>query len=97
MKYVAQGIDARGNRQLIRSTANYDGKDYPVTGSALAETISLRRVDAFTVTFTQKKGGKVVVSGRRIVSKDRKTMTILAQGTNVTGQPFSDFLVFDKK
>jgi hypothetical protein len=96
VKYVAQGIDARGNGQLIRCIANYDGKDYPITGSVLAETISLKRIDAFTVTFTQKKAGKVVVSGRRVISKDRKTMTVMAQGTNATGQPFSDYLVFDR-
>jgi hypothetical protein len=97
VKYVAEEIDARGNWQLIRCTANYDGKEYPIIGSGLAETISLKRVDAFTVTFTQKKAGKVVVSGRRVVSRDRKTMTVLAQGTNATGRPFSDVLVFDRK
>jgi hypothetical protein len=97
VKYMAQAIDARGNHQLIVGTANYDGKDYPVRGSAVAETISLKRVNTFTVTFTQKKAGKVVVIGKRVVSKDRRTMTVMAQGTNATGQPFSDVLVFDKK
>lgn len=97
VRYIARGIDARGNGQLIRCTANYDGRDYPVSGSVLAETISLKRIDAFTVTFTQKKAGKVVVSGRRVISKDRRTMTVMAQGTNAAGQPFSDYLVFRRK
>ena len=53
-------------------TATYDGKEYPYKGSPLWDTIALTRVDAQTVSFTQKKDGKIALTGTRVVSKDGK-------------------------
>jgi hypothetical protein len=78
-------------------TANYDGKDYPITGSLTADTVSLKRNDRHTTVRTDKKGGKVVQTFKRVVSKDGKTMTVTIKGTNASGQPMNNVVVFEKK
>jgi len=59
-----EGVDAGGNRVAYGYTANYDGKDYAITGSGVpneADSISLKRIDNSTVEATLKKEGKVVL------------------------------------
>ena len=68
-----------------------------MTGSADVDMIALKRVDASTVQITQKKAGKVVITGTRVVSKDGKVMTVTAKGTNAKGQKVNSVLVFDKR
>jgi hypothetical protein len=97
VKFTAKGIGADGKPTLVQYTASYDGKDYPITGSADADTISLKKIDDFTVEATQKKAGKVVITTRREISKDGKTMTAKSKGTNASGQTVENVLIFDKK
>jgi hypothetical protein len=96
-KMIAKGIDAQGNPTLIQFTANRDGKDYPYEGWSPADTISLTSVDASTVNYTNKKAGKVVVTGTRVISKDGKVMTLSGKGTDSKGQPWEVNMVFDKR
>ena len=97
VKYTAKGVDSEGKPTLVEYTASYDGKDYPITGSPDADTISLKRIDDFTSEATQKRAGKVVLSVRRVVSKDGKVLTATAKGTNAKGQAIDNVVVFDRK
>lgn len=97
IKASSTGIDASGERTAREWTINYDGKDRPVTGRPDADTLSLKRIDAFTTEFTQKKAGKVVITGTRVISKDGKVMTITTKGTNAKGQTINDVEVFEKR
>ena len=45
-KVTTEGVNAEGGRTGIQYTANYDGKDYPITGTLNADMISLKRIDA---------------------------------------------------
>ena len=83
-------------RPLGRRSA-FDGKDYPLTGSAVADTVSLKRIDARTTDRTDKKGGKVVQTLKRVVSQNGKTMTVTVKGTNAQGQAVNNVVVFDKQ
>jgi hypothetical protein len=56
-------------------SAKFDGKEYPVTGQAPFDTVSLKRLDAYTVEGTSKKNGKLALSFRWEISKDGKTLT----------------------
>ena len=96
VKYTLKGIDAEGKPTLVQFTAKYDGKDYPVTGSPDFDAISLKRVDAVSTEATLKKGGKVVQTSTRVVSKDGKTLTLTVKGTNAKGQAVNNVTVFDK-
>jgi hypothetical protein len=75
----------------LQFTAKSDGKDYPeYSDDLLADMIAAARpttrtyaetvVDEFTTAWTDKVNGKVVATGRKIVSKDRQTLTITVDG-----------------
>jgi hypothetical protein len=91
------GTDAAGKPIKIDFTANYDGKDTPVTGVANTDTIAVKRVDANTSEGTLKKGGKVVMTVTSVVSKDGKTRTSTFKGTDAAGKPVNNVAVYDKQ
>jgi hypothetical protein len=78
-------------------TAKYDGKDYPMTGSAAADGVMLRRFDPNTIETTRKKGGTVVTTNITFISGDGKTRGNVFQGKNAQGQPITWIAVFDKQ
>jgi hypothetical protein len=96
-KVATEGVNADGTRTATQYTANFDGKDYPLTGSQVADTVSLKRVDARTTERTDKKGGAVAQTLRRVVSQDGKTMTVTVKGKNAQGQDVNSTLVFEKQ
>ena len=63
-KVTVDGIDGAGQTIHNVWTGVFDGKDYPITGSPTGDMRSYTRVNDRTLTFTEKKGGKVVTSGR---------------------------------
>jgi hypothetical protein len=97
VKFTLRAIDANGKPVLIEYTAKYDGKDYPVTGNPDSDTISMKRIDRFTTESTQKRGGKIVWTNKRVVSADGKTSTLTSHSTNANGETVTNVLVFDKK
>jgi hypothetical protein len=97
-KVTSESVTADGKKVTVTYTANFDGKDYPISGSALgADKVSLKRIDARTTERTDKKDGKVVVSIKRVVSADGKTMTATVKGTNAEGKPMNNVAVFEKQ
>src|SRR5512136_628676 len=46
------GVDAQRNPSLIEFTAVYDGKDHLLKGYADWDSISVKRIDAYTTEFT---------------------------------------------
>lgn len=97
VKATTEGIGADGKPTATEYTANWDGKDVPLKGSALADTTSLRRIDANTTVRTDKKGGKQVMTLRRAIAKDGKTFTVEVKGKNAQGEPVDNFLLFEKQ
>ncbi len=97
-KTTTEFVNADGTRTTMQYTANFDGKDSPLTGSQLgADTVSLKRIDARTTERTDKKGGKVIQVLTRVVSQDGKTMTVTTKGTNAQGQAVNNVGVFEKQ
>jgi hypothetical protein len=96
-KITTEGVNSEGGRIATQYTANFDGKDYPLTGSPIADTVSLKRIDARTTVRTDKKDGKVVMTLTRVVSQDGKTMTVTAKGTNAQGQTVNNVTVWEKQ
>ena len=91
-------VNADGSRTATEYTANFDGKDSPLTGSQFgADTVAIKRVDARTLERTDKKGGKVVATSTRVVSEDGKTMTVTTKGTNAQGQAVNNVTVWEKQ
>ncbi len=97
VKFTQDVEDAQGNSTHVEYTAKYDGKDYPSSGNPSRDMVSWTpRTDPSTNDGTIKKGGKVIASFHRAVSKDGKTMTVTVQGTK-NGQPYREVHVFDKQ
>ena len=97
LRVTATGIDGEGKPIKTQFTANFDGKDYPVTGSADYDAVALKRVDLHTIQFTRKKVGKVAQTGTIVVSMDGKTRTVTVDGTNARGEQVHSVSVYDKK
>src|SRR6476619_5089155 len=70
-----------GTKRQYSFTANYDGKDAPVTGTNPdADTVARTRVNASTVKTVSKKAGKVTTTQTSVVSSDGKTRTVTTKG-----------------
>lgn len=94
---TSKGVNAEGQETSVEYTASYDGKDAPMTGSPVADTISIRRINETTSEATLKKDGKVVSVSTRVVSSDGKQMSVTTTGTSAKGQPIRSELVFERK
>jgi hypothetical protein len=95
-KMTGTVVTADGKTIPISFTATLDGKDVPNKAPG-ADTLSLTRVDALTITFVSKLAGKPVLTGTRVISKDGKTMTFEQKGTNAAGAPVESTMVYDKR
>jgi hypothetical protein len=96
-KLEATGTDGQGKPTHVQYSAKFDGKDYPVTGMANADTVSVKRIDANTVEVAQKKDGKVVMTVTSKVSGDGKTRTSTWRGKNAEGKEVHNVVVLDKQ
>jgi len=97
IRYTSDGVDADGKPTHSEYLANFDGKDYALTGSTQADTIALKRMDPWTLEVTQKRAGKIVVTGTRTISKDGRTATVRNKGTDSSGRTLDVVMVFDKQ
>jgi hypothetical protein len=91
------GVGADGSAFSGQSTFKYDGKDYPITGSADYDTLSLKRVNGTTVKSLQKKDGKVVGRTIRTISGHGKVLTLDSRGKNASGKSYHYIAVYDKQ
>src|SRR5258705_12951110 len=97
-KTTTDFVNADGTRTSTEYTANFDGKNAPLTGSQFgADMVSLKRIDARTTERTDKKGVKVVQVLTRVVSQDGKMMTVTTKGTNAQAQAMNNVGVFEKQ
>lgn len=92
-----QGVAADGSPMSGQSTFKYDGKDYPITGSADYDMLSLKRLNGTTVRSTMKRAGKPVGTTIRSVSGHGKVMTLSTKAKDVKGVPFDWVAVYDKQ
>jgi len=97
VKVTIDGTDAEGKAAHNEWTGMIDGKDYPVTGDSNSDTRSYKKIDDHTWAFTAKKGGKVTLTGRAVVSPDGKIRTVTVSGTNPQGKKVSSTVVYDKQ
>ena len=94
-KVTVDAAYADGTVRHWAYTANYDGKDYSITGNCqYGDFVAVTRVDANTTTHIYKKGETVTVTQTAVVSSDRKTMTITSTGKNALGQAVNTLAVY---
>lgn len=96
-KVTTEGVNATGAPTKTEYTAQFDGKDAPLTGSQNVDMVSLKRVDARTMERTFKKGDKVMLTSTQVISADGKTMTNTVKGTDAQGQAMDNMQVWEKQ
>ena len=97
IKVTVDGIDGAGKPAHNEWTGKFDGKDYPLTGDPTADTRTYKKINDNTAELTNKKDGKVVLSGRIVVSADGKTRTVTASGTDANGKKIKSTTLYDKQ
>jgi hypothetical protein len=98
LKWTVDLVGTDGSTSHWSFTADYDGKDVPVTGnSPYGNTVSLTRVDAKTVKLTAKQDGKVTTTSTIVLSADGKTRTTTTKGTDPKGQAVDVVSVYEKQ
>src|SRR5712691_6812498 len=97
MKVTLDGTDSAGKKVHAEWTGKYDGKAYPVTGSADIDSLAYKKVNDRTYEVTGKRGSKTVTSTKIVYSADGKTRTVTSSGTNAKGQRTSATAVYDKQ
>ncbi len=97
VKVTVDGTDKDGKATHNEWTGKFDGKDYPVTGDPMSDMRSYKKVDDRTLEITNKKDGKVTISGRAVVSADGKSRTVKLSGTDPQGKKFKSKAVYDKE
>ena len=97
IKVTVDGTDNDGKPVHNEWTGKFDGKDYPVTGDPASDTRAYKQINDRTLDLTVKKGGKVTVTGRIVVSADGKTRTVTTSGTDPQGKKFKNVAVYDKQ
>ena len=97
VKVTVDGIDANGKPTHNEWTGKFDRKYYPVTGDPTSDTRAYRQINARTLTLTGKKGGKVTLTGRVVVSADGRSRTVTTTITDSKGKKVSTTAVYDKQ
>jgi len=97
VKVTVDGVDAQGKPTHSEWTGKFDGKDYPLTGDATADTRSYKKVNGNTMDLWNKKDGKTVATAHIVVSADGKTRTLTMSGTNAAGKKIQVTALYDKQ
>ena len=97
VKVTVDGVDGTGKATHSEWTGKFDGKDYPVTGDATGDMRSYTRVDANTLSFSQKKDGKATLTGKIVISADGKSRTVTTTTTTADGKKVNSTAVYDKQ
>jgi hypothetical protein len=95
-KITVEGADAKGKPTRTEWVGMFNGTDYAVTGDPDSDMRSYNKVDDHTLNFWMKKGGKVVGSGKVVVSADGKSRTVTVNRRNNKGKMVRTTAVFDK-
>ncbi len=99
MKRSVTGVDPDGKPVSVSSTIPWDGKDHKVDNpNGPPITVAVTPVNNRTVEVKVKAAdGKLLTSGRAVVSSDGKTMTSSFKGEDPKGRKFDNVEVFERQ
>ncbi len=97
IRHTFDGVDAEGKATHGGYSSKFDGKDVPFEGNPDADTHAPKKIDDNSFENVWKKGGKVTVTVKAVVSKDGKTFTVSLTGKNAKGETVNNTAVFEKQ
>ena len=97
IKVTVDGTDGAGAAMHNEWTGKFNGRFYAVTGDPASDMRSYRIINTHTLALTAKKGGKVTLTGRIVVSRNGKTRTVTTSGRDAKGKWVTNRAVYDKQ
>ena len=97
VKVTVDSVTSNGKATHYVWTGKFDGKDYPVTGDPTSDARSYAVISDHILGFNISKGGKIVTSGRIVLSADGKTRTVTMSGGDGKGHTVSSTEVYEKQ
>lgn len=97
VKVTVEGVDGAGKATHSEWTGKMDGKDHAVKGIASHDARAYTKVDAHTLTYTFKKGGKNVGHGKVVLAADGKSRTVTESSMGPDGKEIETTQVYDKQ
>ncbi len=97
MRVTVDGIDGKGKPTHTEWTGKFDGKDYPLVGDSSADTRAYMVLGERMTELANKRGGKVISTGRIVVSADGKSRTVTVSGSDSMGMKVQYTAVYDKQ
>jgi hypothetical protein len=96
-KVTVDGVDKDGKAVHWTWVGRFDGKQYKVKGSAMADSIAYKPVNDRTNELTIMKDGKVAMMVKIVVSKDGKSRVVTTTTTDAKGKEHTDKAYYDKQ
>ena len=81
----------------MEAAYKFDGNDYQLIGSPVADTISATRVNESKTEYVWRKQGKVTLATKMIVSSDGKSLRIIRTGIGSLGRMADELLMYEKQ
>ncbi len=97
VRVTGDGVDGSGKATHSEWTGKFDRKDHPVKGIASHDARAYTKVDAHTLTYLVRKGGKTIGRGRVVVAPDGKSRTVTESSTGPKGKSIESVSVFNKQ
>ena|SRR5213594_1835691 len=97
IKVTVDGTDGTGAATHNEWTGKFNGRYYAVTGDPTSDMRSYRIINSHTLALTAKKGGRVTLTGRIVVSRNGKTRTVTTTGKDAKGKWITNRAVYDKQ
>ena len=95
-KIVQDMVDVDGKTTHRTWTAQYDGKDCPVSAPD-ADAISLKKPNPSAIEYVVKKNGKEVWNGKAVMSMDGKSYIDAGGGKDEKGQAYTYSIFMEKQ
>jgi hypothetical protein len=97
VKVTVKGTTSDGKSVQSEWTGKFDGKFYPVTGDPSTDERSYKKIDDRTLELTTRKDGKVVATGRIVVSADGKSRTVTTTPADAKNATARSVAMYDKQ
>ena len=98
IKVTVHAESSTGEMTGFTYTANYDGKDNPVTPAVPGrDTTARTSINANTQMIVNKVKGTITTAQTLVVSSDGRTLTMQDMGTDEQGEPVNTTTVWDKQ
>ena len=97
VKVTVDGVDKDGKPTHNEWTGKFDNKFYAVTGDAISDMRSYRKINKNTMALTGKKEDKVTITGRIVITANGRSRTVTTWTTNDKGVKVTNRAVYDKQ